>query len=48
MWIRKLTDSNGLDIIQKSTARVAKKVAPSNAEAFVKHVMGNIKTFTDR
>ncbi|BEI91168.1 uncharacterized protein CcaverHIS019_0312380 [Cutaneotrichosporon cavernicola] len=40
--------NNGLDIIKKSAARIAKKIAPKNMDEFVAYVMSNIKTFTDR
>lgn len=43
-----LTGSNGIDIIKKSAARVAKKVAPERIDEFVTYVLSNIKTFTDR
>ncbi|CAK9780323.1 unnamed protein product [Cutaneotrichosporon oleaginosum] len=39
---------NGIDIIKKSAARVAKRVAPERVDEFVTYVLSNIKTFTDR
>ncbi|BEJ14221.1 hypothetical protein CspHIS471_0313950 [Cutaneotrichosporon sp. HIS471] len=43
-----LTGSNGLNIIKKSAARIAKRIAPENIDEFVVYVMSNIQTFTDR
>lgn len=42
-----LTTRAGLAIIQKSVARVAKKAAPGQEEAYVKRVLANIITTTD-
>jgi hypothetical protein len=38
---------NGLNIITKSLARVAKKAQPEDIEGFTKTVMNNIQTTTD-
>lgn len=40
-------DRNGLKIISKSLARVAKKQAPNDVEGFTKAIMDNIETTTD-
>lgn len=40
-------DRNGLNIISKSVARVAKKKAPEDVEGFTQRVLANIETTTD-
>jgi hypothetical protein len=42
-----LTSRNGLKIISKSLARIAKKKQPDDVEGFTKAVMQNIETTTD-